>query len=41
MLNEIYIEKLLKLIELNFISLNDIKDEKYRLEVERRLAMSQ
>ncbi len=36
-MNELYIEKLLKLIKNEFITVDDIKYESYRIEVNSRL----
>lgn len=36
MINEVYVEKLLRLIEHNIIEVEDIKNEAYKIEVETR-----
>lgn len=36
-MNELYIQKLLRLIEKGFINTEDIKDQIYKIEIENRL----
>lgn len=36
-MNELYVEKLMKLINAGIISADDIKDPEYKAEVQRRL----
>lgn len=38
MINELYIQKLINLIHNNIITINDIKNAEYKIEVETRLA---
>lgn len=37
-MNELYIEKLIRLIDVGLINVENIKDSTYRTEVERRLS---
>lgn len=37
-MNELYIQKLIRLIDKNLININDIKDTGYKTEIQNRLA---